>query len=225
METLVAHRGIEKVAADFVDLVLKHKVDFETLWSGSIVTADEMKVLFSVVHTAGFDLKEIILGEYYTSHETQKEYWFLVKNSENQVNDYATMWLRKAIHRVIFCQENYGNTGRTVEALRVDIEHSIPLVPIQLTVQGDLLKEYPVQGVALGLSKTNHTRDYDHVGLTPGVHAFCNSWFDRHAATAIYDVLCCRSCYLRVYFPKEVKTYGELRKALLDSHFVPTKTI
>jgi len=46
------------------------------------------------------------------------------------------------------------------------------------------------------------------------VHGFCQGWMDRHQTTEEHNCIICRSCYLRVVFPKEIATYGELREYL-----------
>jgi len=63
----------------------------------------------------------------------------------------------------------------------------------------------------------DHTKDHYEISsprLVVGVHKHCNGEFFRRGATETHDALVCGRCYLRVLFPREVETYGELRQAL-----------
>lgn len=87
-----------------------------------------------------------------------------------------------------------------------------PFTPVQLTLEGDSLDEPP----------SNYHRHYTDnlpLGACTGVHAFCNGWLYRRAATATHDAIVCQACCMRVLFPKEVSTIGDLRRALI----FPTK--
>lgn len=97
--------------------------------------------------------------------------------------------------------------------VRREIERSVPLDPILLTAEGDMLEEYPPHGNEGFL--VDHTRDEDKVNSTAGVHAHCNGWVDRHETTKTHNALVCRKCHLRVSFPKSVTTYGGLRATLV----------
>ena len=99
-----------------------------------------------------------------------------------------------------------------IKFVQAEIERSIPLEPIQLTPEGDFLLEYP-PNLTPGFL-VDHTRDDHRLNSCVGVHKYCGSWMDRHGATATHDAISCRGCRLRVLFPKEVKTYGELRQTL-----------
>jgi DNA-directed RNA polymerase subunit RPC12/RpoP len=215
------------VASRFVDLVLDRD------WARGVVETeglsdDEVGVLLEVVKAAGFEVEGVVPGWLRGSYLDQdgsktgatypinRVCPFKVAGQDGSNLHHATGWLDCALRLVI------GNSGREereqlVEMLRSEIERSIPLQPVQLTPEGDLLREYPPSECVLSPFPwfVDHTRD-DHKLLTcVGVHMRCGGWMDRHASTAKYDVIVCRYCHLRVLFPKEVETYGELRQALV----------
>lgn len=99
---------------------------------------------------------------------------------------------------------------KAIETVRLEIERSIPLQPIQLTHEGDMMLEYLREGYSV-----DHTRDSHELVSCVGIHAYCRGYVDRRRATKSRDALLCRSCYLRVLFPLEIKTYGELRQTLI----------
>lgn len=213
------------VASRFVDLALGRN------WARGVIETeglsdDEVGVLFEIVKAAGFEAGGIVPGWLRGSYldqdgsKTGETYPinsicpFKVVDQGGSDLYSATGWLDCALQLVI------GHSGREereqlVEMLGEEIERSIPLQPIQLTPEGDLLREYPPSERLSSPYFVDHTRD-DHKLLScVGVHMYCGGWMDRHASTAKYDVIVCRHCHLRVLFPKEVKTYGELRQALM----------
>ncbi len=111
---------------------------------------------------------------------------------------------------------------KLVGAIALEIERSVPLEPVQLTSEGDLLGEYPPGLLGFGYEYfVNHTRDDHSLNTCVGVHLHCDSWMDRRRTTATHDAIICKVCRLRVLFPKEIKTYGELRK-FLAKHCKPS---
>ena len=95
------------------------------------------------------------------------------------------------------------------------IAQSVPFEPIQLTIEGDYLQECPSSSEKINPRfMLDHTRDNHTLDSRIGMHKYCNSWMDRNHATATHDAIICRGCHIRILFPKEVKTYGDLRKAL-----------
>lgn len=212
------------VATRFVDLVLKHKRWDEV----KTLSADETKVLFDTVSAAGLNPKKVVSGKllgHYRDQDgssTGETYPinslcpFKVVGQEDGDHYFATGWLDCALRRVVYgtTRQNEGRE-KLIEVMAEEIERSVPLEPIQLTPEGDLLREYPPSTLAFGLEYfVKHTRDGNDLGSCVGVHEFCDSWMDRTRATKTHDAIVCRGCHLRVLFPKEVKTYGDLRQAL-----------
>lgn len=208
-----------EVAKQFVELVLKYdKKEWQTTFA---LPTQEMTILFSVVLAAGFEANEVIVGKLVGHYHEQDggptgetypinsvcPFKVMSEGGENHYK--ATGWLDRALQRVLKA-DSRENREQLIEEIASRIEQSIPLTPIPLTFEGDLLHEYPSDG-------DGHTRDGNNLGSCAGIHKYCDGWVDRRKTTKNFDCLVCRSCHLRVLFPKEVKTYGELREALAIS--------
>lgn len=209
------------VAKAFIDLVLKYDWSKDTKLSPS-----EVKVLFNTVAAAGLEPGKVafgkLRGEYLEQDGSPNGETFPINgfcpykvvDKDGEDNYFATGWLDCLLfhawgHRFSMT----GDRWQAVKEVQREIERSIPLEPIQLTPEGDMLREYPppVHGHSY---LVDHTRDNHELHMTAGVHEYC-SWIDRRQATKTHDALICRRCHLRVLFPKEVKTYGELRQFLV----------
>lgn len=213
-----------EAAVNFVDIALKRKEkncieDF---------SPEEIQAIFEMVSAAGFRPKEVVFGKLAGNYldqdgsRTGKTYPVnslcpLKVVGETGDDYFATGWLDCAFRRASrnsgwHCNEN---REEIIEAIAKEIERSCPLEPIQLTAQGDFLQEYPPSPAYFGFEYfVKHTRDEDALGSCVGVHQYCNGWMDRHGATSTHDAIVCRKCHLRRLFPKDAKTYGDLRKSL-----------
>lgn len=208
-------------ADEFVGLVLKynHWSEVKTL------PDDEVKILFDTIFEAGFEIGKIEPGKLKGHHleqdggRTGERFAinnlcpFKVVNEEGNDHDFATGWLDCALRRVVSCSIHGDSQESLVTTIAQEIERSIPLVPIILTSQGDVLCENPRRPTDLNHSYfVEHTRDDNVLGLPVGIHKYCRGYMDRKRTTADHDVIVCRACHLRShYFPKQIKTYGELR--------------
>jgi len=223
---------IHDVATQFVDTVLLHGEDWAKVDS---VSPRKMDILFQTVAAAGFNPKVILHGrltvrgrdedrelngETYTINTFSP---FKVVDQESGKDDFlATSWLDCACRSVAISgfvgQRN--NRQELIDMMVREIEQSVPLQPIQLTQEGDLLGEYPPDRSGFGSPVSVHKRDTNTMSSCVGIHKYCNGWMDRKRANLTHDVLLCRSCFLRVSFPEDVKTYGDLRKvfALVQAH-------
>jgi len=211
------------IASRFVDLALKHK-----WWAGVKLPSDEVQVFFEIISAAGFEPKAVVPGKlrgYYLEQDgsrTGETYPinnfcpYKVVSQEDNDHYFATGWLDYALRHAV--SHKGEDRERLAEAIRREIERSVPLQPIQLTPEGDLLREYPLS-VHGGRYFIDHTRDEYELSSCVGIHDNCDSWVDRARATKTHDAIICRGCHLRILFPKEIKTYGELRQAL-TSKFV-----
>lgn len=85
--------------------------------------------------------------------------------------------------------------------------------PIVLTQYGETLLEYPKDnyGSSVERDQDNSEDEQAELSCCVGVHAVCRGWVDHSEISETYQVLTCRKCNLRFMFPKEVKTYGDLR--------------
>ncbi|KKR88796.1 MAG: hypothetical protein UW50_C0001G0128 [Candidatus Wolfebacteria bacterium GW2011_GWA1_44_24] len=210
------------VATRFVDLTLKYKRWDEV----KTLPADEVQVLFDTVSAAGFNPKKVAPGKlvgHYRDQDgsnTGETYPinslcpFKVVSEEDGDNYFATGWLDCALQRAVYGSSRQNeDREKLIEMMAEEVERSVPLEPIQLTLEGDLLREYPPRTLAFGSEYfVKHTRDENDLGSCVGVHMHCNCWIDRRRATSTHDAIVCRGCHLRVLFPKEVKTYGDLRQ-------------
>ncbi|MFC1678469.1 hypothetical protein ACFLZ9_01885 [Patescibacteria group bacterium] len=215
--------NLTKIATKFVDLALKH--DWNQIEELSEV---ESKILFDIVLAAGFEIKEIrprkLRGDYRDqdgsrtgdSYPINSLCPFSVVNNKDDDYYFATGWLDCALKRVVFgSSRRYEDRAQLIKTTVEEIERSIPLEPIQLTPEGDYLREYPPSTHFGGLEYfVKHVSDEDKFDCCVGVHKYCGGWMDRRNATETQDAIVCRSCHIRILFPKEVETFGDFRSAL-----------
>lgn len=209
------------LAERFVDLAFAHERWNEV----KTLSAAEVQILFDTVSAAGFKPQKVVAGRLVGNYRDQDgsstgETYpinslcaFKVVNEEGGDHYFATGWLDCALRRVAMKKDE--GREKLIEVVAAEIERSVPLEPVQLTPEGDLLREYPPSTLAFGLEYfVKHTRDENDLGSCVGVHEFCDGWMDRRRATKTHDAIVCRRCHLRVPFPVSVKTYGDLRQAL-----------
>ncbi len=217
-------KSVIVIATQFVDLILKHQ-QWSQIKELPSLSPDEGQALFAIVAAAGFDPKEVISGKLVGNYRDQdgsnsgvtypinRFCPFKVMDQESRDDYPATGWLDCAFRHVV--QDSIApkkSREQLIEMMALEIERSVPLASIQLTPEGDWLSEDPPSIVVSYF--INHTRDDDEIRSCAGIHVYCNGWMDRRQATATHDAIICRQCYLRVLFPREIKTYGELRRAL-----------
>lgn len=222
------------VATNFVDLVLRYKKQWNEIQT---LSEDEVQILFDTVSAAGFDPVSVVPGKLVGHYRDQDgsrtgdtfpinslcPFEVVVPKVEDHY--FATGWLDCALRRVIYGVTSQSESrGELIEKIAREIERSVPLEPIPLTPEGDLLRESSPGIRGFGLRYfIKHTRDENSLGSCVGVHKYCDGWMDRKRATKTHDAIVCRECHLRVLFPKEVETYGDLRRELAVSHTqVPT---
>ncbi len=197
---------VETIVGQFVSLV------FSINWNGSVVLSEDgIQTLFLLVNAAGFQPKEVVPGKLEGRYvDTNNAYpinslcFYKVVDQADGDNYRATGWLDCIVKRVN--SRANGDRIALIKEIEREVERSVPLQPIQLTVDGDELLEDPKDGYLV-----DHTRDDHKLGSCVGIHAYCKGWMDRRPATVVFDAILCRGCYLRVLFPREVVTYGELR--------------
>lgn len=226
-----SNSATQEVASRFLDLALKHK--WNEVEEG--LNADEVQVLLDLVRAAGFEAEAVVFGRmrgnYLEQDGTSTGETYPINSlcpfkvvGERGTDHYlATGWLdcalkfaRRATEGMV--EDSEWRQDRVCALVEV-IKESVPLTPIQLTPEGDLLGEYPpsLHNGDYHEYFVTHSRDEDRVSGCVGIHQYCNSWMDRNRATATHDSITCRRCHLRVLFPKEVRTYGDLRDALTST--------
>ena len=92
------------------------------------------------------------------------------------------------------------------------MSNKLPLEPIELTLEGDLLVERHFGG------STDHTSENDVLESWVGIHKGCGYAIYRRDSNEKFDCLVCSGCFLRILFFREIRTYGELRKYLVAEH-------
>ncbi|OGZ64108.1 MAG: hypothetical protein A3A98_03955 [Candidatus Staskawiczbacteria bacterium RIFCSPLOWO2_01_FULL_40_39] len=82
--------------------------------------------------------------------------------------------------------------------------------PIVLTKIGETLIEDPVHQV-------NEQDTFSKMPIAVlGVHDICKGWISVKGVSATHNIIYCRSCGLRIQFPREIDTYGKLRQWCAD---------
>ena len=91
------------------------------------------------------------------------------------------------------------------------MSNGLPLQPIELTLDHDLLVEHS------GNFSWHYSEDTVLNSLV-GVHKGCGYAMYRRHSNEKFDCLVCSGCFLRILFFREIRTYGELRKYLVTEH-------
>lgn len=180
----------------------------------------EASVFFKVVAAAGFEPSRIapgrLIGDYLDQDGSRTGETYLINTTspykiigqDGRDHYHATGWLDCMVRMAVKTRDR----DECIDRVKREIERSIPLEPIRLTEEGDMLEEYPPPPHNGYL--VDHARDTDAIKMTAGVHVRCNGWIDCHETSATHTTLVCRKCHLRVSFPKTITTYGELRGTL-----------
>ncbi len=208
-------------AQRFVDLVIRK----ESEWDDRLNAAEE-KILLELVSAAGFHPKAVVFGRLRGNYRDQdgsitgETYpinalcCYKVINAKGHDDVRATGWLDCALRFVLNAKRQPRE--EIISLLHKEITLSHPLTPITLTEIGDTLQEYPpsLRELAHFPHLVSHTNDNTRLATSIGiaVHAVCSGWIDRTAVSTTHDILRCQKCGLRVPFPKEIATYGELRR-------------
>lgn len=216
------------VTRRLVNLILKYPHWGEV----KSLTEEEIRVLADIVAAAGFEEKKLVLGRLHGHYMDQDgsrtgETYSINQVCPMKVTDtsdkddyYATGWLDCAFRYVISEAKNYGeDLEKLAYLIALQIRASIPLAPIRLNAEGDFLRELNHQAPSILAGPYGYfarrLRDEDEIGSHDvGVHKSCGGFMDVITAATERNAICCRRCYLRVYFSKNVKTYGDLRREL-----------
>jgi hypothetical protein len=209
---------VTDVATRFVDLALRYsdwnKVKVEDLHG------DEVSIFLETIRAAGFGDVKIIMGKLVGRERDcdgrySGETWqinetcpYKVTSSEGVDHHPASVWLNGLMGVVKSSTQQDLNLQQIIERVQLEIERSVPLKPIQLSDVGDFLLEYPPSNT---MTFPDHSKDDNKLSSCVGIHEHCHGWVDRKRTSKTHDVLVCRSCFLRIVFPAEIKTYGELR--------------
>jgi hypothetical protein len=217
--------NMKDLARRFVELALSFR---SSEWKDvTWLPDDKVQILFDVIYCAGFNPERVVPGKLtafvrdYDGSRTGHTFLtnvlcpYKVIDQRGHDDHIATAWLDMMFSQVVSLKESPEfSHEKLVEMVYERIERHIPLEPIRLTLDGDYLCEYS--------SSDRHLQDDSELDLCIGVHQNCNGFMDRHRATNIHDAISCRKCYLRIVIPREIKTYGDLRRAMIQ---ILTKSI
>jgi hypothetical protein len=225
----MANEALNDIAVRFVTTVRMFQKEREL--KPELFSEEDRELLLAVAKAAGFECfgivpKKIVghyreqggerTGETYPINATcpftilSRDDDFRIRE-ESRVNDHvgATSWLDRTVafvHQNRECKENSALAADVAEI----IMDSIPLEPIVLDGFGNRLREYPPE------AGMKHTRDQDKISSTIGVHVLCNGWVDMKPSSKDWHAIVCRCCHLRIQIPAHLKTYGDLRKYLME---------
>jgi hypothetical protein len=144
---------------------------------------------------------------------------FLVRQETGGgVSKAATAWLDRAYKAV---RKSSVDGVAAFQAVIDLIFRIIPLDPIRITKEGDLLVDKD-GGMAVKEGDSGYVleicclRDHDPLpkkGKMVGTHYLCGGPLMVRESNPEQDALCCYGCFLRITIPKGLATYGDLRKA------------
>ncbi len=228
---LLFGESVEPIERRFVTLAFKYRETFKE----TKPSEEEISIILEILSAARFNPRAmvpgILKGDYMDQGGRTGETFpintfpFKILNLEGEEDYHATGWLDTVFLRVVHGDlthsvarvlgtEKEESFDELVEAVRVEIERSIPLEPIQLTKDGEILLEFPPEVTSRNWL-VNHTRDHDELAKSRvGIHGYCGARLNRNRVTEVSDALHCNDCGLRILIPKEIKTYGELRQHL-----------
>jgi hypothetical protein len=183
---------------------------FVKLAHGGYLECGESQDLLKLVLAAGFTAASVTI----TKEETYLQpygyhghtVFAQVKNENGTLAPVASIWLNALRTKM----NKIGEEERT-PLVMTEVERSIPLTQIKLDGYSNVLKEYTF---GLGVGLIDHVRDPDVIGKiggVAGVHQNCGGLIKRAHDTSTHGVLVCNHCHLQIYFPVDIKTYGELR--------------
>lgn len=207
-------KAIRQAATAFVDLVLEHDDWSAVNW----LHIDNLNILLAAILAAGFEARAVrkgrVMGQFRGRYGELTTETFVINTTcrfkavAHDGNDHrqATIWLNSAVTNVRMWRDvdNYSRED-IIDIVMGVIEDSIPLRPIRLTNENDYLREYSFKNCI-------HTRDVDDVDHCAGMHMYCEGWLRRRRQSETHDQLVCSGCSIRILFPREIKSYGELRK-------------
>lgn len=212
---------ITVISTRFVDLVLKHYRwegfnEISAQENAAELPADKIQVLYDMLSVVSFNRIKIVPGKLTDSFKEDgisKTFvinnfspFIVIRDSKGLVP--ATSWLEFCFRSVIFGSKRDKKGEELIETIVKSIKATISLKPIRLTPEGDFLCD-----ISPGFGM-KHTKDEDNLCyLTVGIHKFCNGNMERIQTTKTHDIIVCQKCHLRVQFPRNVLTYGDLRKA------------
>ncbi len=181
------------------------------------LTDDQLSLLLELVSLGGFEPVRLEQGEMKRKYNDCDDFYTVNRNLfykvilEHGESEEATGWLETIFSKALEILSWGWSEGNFYEKVQKEILEGIPLDPIRLTKENEFMRQYPPKSYFSG-----HTRDENSIGSTAGVHTYCHGFIDMKRTSITHNALHCRACGLRVTFPVDVKTYGELRKYIAE---------
>lgn len=212
---------IEMYARRFVFVLLNQRSRSGNVDYVDLTKNGGLKSVSDVLGLVGFKTASLALGELTALPKSGHGYArvllnpncpFRANNLDGTGQEEATMLLEDIFSAVSAWKDRQETkcTEDLVQEVASKIESFMPLPLIKLTLNGDYLsEEFPT-------NPRDHTKDSDPVKNFPyatGRHRpYCQGVLKVQETTEQVSVILCYICGLRVEFPKQVNTYGELRE-------------
>jgi hypothetical protein len=189
------------------------------------ISFDEERILFAVVSAAGFEPKRIIVEKlfehYFDPGNPPINMVFPINafcpyeviGQNDEPNPMATGWLNQLL---FLASQKPINKEGAIKMIAHQIQQSIPLKPIPLTAEGDLLLEIqPKQTILPFDFFILHKNEDEELSYgVVGIHDCCGNFLNRVQSSRTHDALFCKTWGLRVPFLRKIVTFGDLRKEI-----------
>lgn len=212
---------IEMYARRFVFVLLDPSYRGGDIDYADLAKYGGLKPVSDVLELVGFKTASLAVGELTALPKSGHGYARVLlnpncplraNNLDGTGHEEATMLLEDIFSAVSAWKDRQETkcTEDLVQEVAFKIESFMPLPLIKLTLNGDYLsEEFPT-------NPRDHTKDSDPVKYFPyatGRHRpYCQGVLKVQETTEQVSVILCYICGLRVEFPKQVNTYGELRE-------------
>lgn len=174
---------------------------------------DELRIVLMFLEVMGTNVQRIHVGRLPQCEIGQGSQFPIIVLQQSGESPEVTTWLQTVVDDILTVY-----AGQPVLALRRMLSTMLPMRPIQLTLDGDMLVQRFVS------SRKRPVRATDTLLQPVGLHDCCFGKIERMRSSKEKDALLCHQCGLRVTFQncidaydgQEVATYGQLRDRLRD---------
>ncbi len=125
----------------------------------------------------------------------------------------AAGWLNDVVKILKLVQPELSFNKKVTFVIK-EMKRSMPLNPIFITKDGDMLFEIPPDRF-FSSYLVDHVNDSMKIGHPAGIHGkTCGGKLYRGEISGTQSMLRCSKCEIRALFPKTLQTYGDLRNIL-----------
>ena len=217
---------IQQVVENFVNLVLYGRNPFIP----DLFSEEDAPIIEKVVELAGYEVKRLELGKLVHQYRSEgnnhsfivnKSCPFIVVNQEGINDPIATARLDSIFSLATALRVSENDRVEKEMLLLKELKQMLPIQPIHLTADGDILMDQPSPIVLLSDRfefPVYVIQDEDEISSSvAGIHKYCGGIIECMQVTEKHKALVCRKCHLRILTPKEINTYGELREYMEES--------